>query len=55
MEGEASVGVTVVRGVGLIGDLRVNFDLQYNSADANDFNISTQSKSWPISMHKSFS
>ncbi len=42
VEGEASVPVTVVRGDGLVGDVRVNFDLQLGSADQNDFNISSQ-------------
>lgn len=45
VEGEASVPVTVVRGDGLVGDVRVNFDLQLGSADQNDFNISSQCES----------
>ena len=45
VEGEASVPVTVVRGDGLVGDIRVNFDLQLGSADQNDFNISSQCES----------
>ncbi len=44
MESEANVPVTIVRGAGLVGDVRVNFDLQLGSADENDFNISSLCK-----------
>ncbi len=43
-EGEASVPVTVVRRMGLVGDVRVNLELQLGSTDENDFNISSLCK-----------
>ena len=42
MEGDSGVGVSLVRTLGLVGDLQVNLALQLDTADQTDFSISGQ-------------